>query len=141
MAWSWSLAPDTEEHAARIQLTDTERRLLALFQYMQETQGCPTIVEVCQVQGNRRVLDQGKHEAYLSLCRFGYIVQAEPRTVRHATVVDILSDSAWQRLAEVRARHFKCCAYAVRVPCVCLEYTYCPNPEHRTQSGHHGTHD
>lgn len=139
MAWSWGLRPDTVEHANALQLTNAEMILLATFDYQQALHGGRTVYEVAGTGKNKYDLDPMRHEAYQSLCRFGYIVAAEPREVRSAAVVDILSPSGEGRLSSIKARLYKCCSYAIRLPCVCSESTFCPNPDHH--GGCHGTHD
>lgn len=138
MGWTWALDSDTWEHAGHLQLTEAEATLLCRFQYQQDKQGPLTMWDVaCPDPERPHKLDDRLHEAHQSLSRFGYLVTAEPRIVRHAAVADVLSDAAVARLVTMRARTYKCCGYAIRLPCVCTERTYCP--EHR--SGCHGTHD
>jgi hypothetical protein len=138
MAWSWSLAPDTQEHANALQLTDAERIILARMKYLTDRHGPQTIEEVSRYS-RMGTFGPGQREAYLSLCRFGYIVAAEPRTVRHAAVADMLSPAGETRFNSIKARLYACCEHAVVIPCVCSESTYCPEPDHK--SGCHGTHD
>jgi hypothetical protein len=141
MGWTWSLDKDTTEHANALQLTNTERVVLAKFAYEEAQHGPRTYYEVCTHIEGRSMweVDGAQREAYLSLSRMAYIVGFEPRTVRHATAVDTLSEAGRARLLAVRARHYVCCEFAIRQPCVCSESTYCPNPDHR--GGCHGTHD
>jgi hypothetical protein len=121
---------------------DGEKMLvvLARFAYLFEQSGPRTHYEVVGLKdGGPFDLDGREFEAYLSLERMAYIVQSDPRTVRHAAAEDTLSEAGKDRLQTLRARHYVCCPHAIRLPCVCSERTYCPNPEHR--GGCHGTHD
>jgi hypothetical protein len=143
MAWSWHLDPEVAEHAHRLPLTDTEKCLLSAFAYEQSRNGPQIIHEVCRKQqaGSMWDMDERKHEAYLSLCRMAYIVQSEPRVVRHAAVEDVLSEAGQWRLTTFKPWRYKCCEFAVSLPCVCSERKFCPNPEHASSNGCHGTHD
>lgn len=129
------LDSDTAQHADALQLTDAERRVLAEFAYQESLHGPRTVYEV--VGTGRYDLDPRLGEAYYSLCRFGYIVRAEPRTVRSTAAVDTLSEAGRNRLAAIGARRYRCCDFAVTMPCVCSERTFCPNHG----GGCHGTHD
>lgn len=72
------------------------------------------------------------------------------RLLDHAHVYDdgrwtdwawVVSDAGAEFLDRFRPRWDGCrCEHAIRLPCVCSERTFCPNPDH-TGNGCHGTHD
>jgi hypothetical protein len=140
MGWTWHLDADTADHADALQLTDAEKIVLASFNWLQSKHGPRTMYEVCEHgvdNTSHWALDQRQAEAYLSLCRMAYIVESKPRTVRKATVADVLAPAGEKRLSGMRAQRYKCCGYAIVLPCVCSERTYCPDHG----GGCHGTHD
>jgi len=52
-----------------------------------------------------------------------------------------ITDKGLNELNHRKPNRYGCqCEYAIRLPCVCAEKTYCPNPEHKG-NGCHGTHD
>lgn len=52
-----------------------------------------------------------------------------------------ITDKGLNELNHRKPRNYGCrCEHAIRLPCVCSEKTYCPNPDHKG-NGCHGTHD
>ena len=53
----------------------------------------------------------------------------------------VVTDKGVNELNHRKPRNYGCkCEYAIVIPCVCSERTYCPNPLHEG-NGCHGTHD
>jgi hypothetical protein len=50
-----------------------------------------------------------------------------------------ITDAGREVLDARRPYRYRCCEWAIRVPCVCSESVYCPDPTH--PGGCHGTHD
>lgn len=128
--WTWVVSKGSLKAGEEAMLTDNEMKVLAKVGYAGGAGA--TIGEVS-------LTDAGLSEAAQSVGRFGLVVGKEPREVRAAGLVCVLSDVGAERLAESRAQRYSCCEHAIRLPCVCSERVYCPNPEH--WSGCNGSHD
>lgn len=52
-----------------------------------------------------------------------------------------ITEEGKKLLKQLRPMHYGCrCEFSIKMPCVCAESTYCPNPEHKG-NGCNGTHD
>lgn len=80
-------------------------------------------------------------EILLSLIRLGLVDEGRLHESGRETPGCMVSATGREILAEFRSERFGCrCEHSVRMPCMCSERTFCPDPDH-TGNGCHGSHD
>lgn len=82
-----------------------------------------------------------------SLVRFGLIERGTTdRLNQHKSIRKVngyrATETGKNLVSGMRAFYpYGCCSFAIQLPCVCAGRTYCPNPEHSSANGCHGSHD